>query len=109
MPTVTLINNPESLLPANIIKKSSLKAPLDSAEFHFLDDQSLCIFLLNSHQRILVARKQGDVFRTWRSVDRAVGFIRANFTVTTIQIHLNTRTIDQKRSKVTAQLVGESQ
>lgn len=76
---VNFISYPENLLPVSIIKKTSLKAPLDAAEFHVLDDESLCIVLRNSYQRILIARKQGDVFRTWRSFDRAVLFVQANF------------------------------
>jgi len=89
MTTVNLISNRENLLPVSIIKKCSLKAPLDAAEFHVLDDESLCIVLRNSYQRILVARKQGDVFRTWRSFDRAVVFVQTNFfAVCTIEIVL---------------------
>lgn len=76
---VNFISYPENLLPVSIIKKTSLKAPLDAAEFHVLDDKSLCIVLRNCYQRILIARKQGDVFRTWRSYDRAVLFVQTNF------------------------------
>jgi len=77
-----------NLLPLSIIKKIGAKDPLDSAEFHYLEDGRVCIYLLNEQQRILVARRQGDVFRTWRSVDRAIDFIKSHFTTTTIiQIH----------------------
>ena len=88
MTSITVLNNSQGLLPVSIIKKSAIKAHLNSAEFHFLDDGSLYMFLLTSQQRILVARKQGDVFRTWKSIDRAVTFIKANFSLATIQVFL---------------------
>lgn len=88
MTSVKHASHNENLLPLSIIKKISLNAPIDSAEFHYLADGSVCIYLLNAHSRTLVARKQGDVSRTWRSVDRAIDFLKTHFAISIINIHL---------------------
>lgn len=85
---MTQTNIAEQLLPINIIKKMGVYPTLDSAEFHFTTTKTLCIFLNGAQQRILIARKQGDTPRSWRSVDRAIDFVKTHFAIKTINIQL---------------------
>jgi hypothetical protein len=82
--------NDEQLLSINIIKKSGVYPTIISAEFIFTSNNALQILLLltGSHQRILIARKQGDSPRSWRSVDRAIDFIKTHFAIENITIKL---------------------
>ena len=77
----------ERLLPIHIIKRSVLSS-LATAEFRYVDGPNICICLKSDEEKILIAKRQGDLVRTWRSADSAIEFLKTNFKVKSVTFDL---------------------
>lgn len=87
-PVQNSIPSSANLLPLNIIKKICHPKECDLAEFRYQLDGSICICLVQGQQRFLIARKQGDVSRTWKSVDTAIKLLKSHFSISVINIFI---------------------
>lgn len=82
----TTIPNDIRLLSLHSLRQLSEVTPFTTAILYYQSNNVVCAVLCSDVHEILIARKEGDTPRTWKSVERAIGFLRARFPLQTLTL-----------------------